>query len=392
MNKKQKLSEKGSFAYENWRLYLAGERSKCIYEFPFYTDAHIYGEDLNLAAPYKLFNTSLGGQGKMIAPAVVLRMIEFKDFDDLPVARETDTDRYHGGGINDEIAALVSLCLGVRMKSGFCNRMFLDETDRFGRPMYLYPEKTPALLKKSERPVLPRLSASVDLEDAHLLAKLPLLKAEASVALIRAARLYQDALWLADSETSLAWVMLVSAMETAAGHWRQERESPIEQLKLFRDGALYHLLRMSGGDELISEAAKLTADFTGSTKKFVDFTMNFLPEPMSERLNTTRQHSWQPEDMKKSLKKIYRWRSQALHGGTPFPDPMCRPPRMIGKEIYQERPDGIAAQTGGSFWKNEDTPMLLHAFEHIVRNCLLSWWNSMLETVVEDNSSEQTHV
>jgi hypothetical protein len=27
-------------------------------------------------------------------------------------------------------------------------------------------------------------------------------------------------------------------------------------------------------------------------------------------------------------------------------------------------------------WQGEDTPMLLRAFEHIVRNVLLNWWES----------------
>jgi len=41
------------------------------------------------------------------------------------------------------------------------------------------------------------------------------LSPEQAIALGRAARLYQDALWLAESEPNLSWLMLVAAVETA---------------------------------------------------------------------------------------------------------------------------------------------------------------------------------
>jgi len=43
------------------------------------------------------------------------------------------------------------------------------------------------------------------------------------VALTRAARLYQDALWMIESEPSLAWLLLVSAIETAFGMTHSQR-------------------------------------------------------------------------------------------------------------------------------------------------------------------------
>jgi hypothetical protein len=41
----------------------------------------------------------------------------------------------------------------------------------------------------------------------------------------RAARLYQDALWIVESEPNLAWIMLVSTVETAAKEWSDKNHN-----------------------------------------------------------------------------------------------------------------------------------------------------------------------
>ncbi len=80
--------------------------------------------------------------------------------------------------------------------------------------------------------------------------------------------------------------------------------------------------------------------------------------------------------MKKSLAKVYGYRSDALHGGIPFPPPMCAVPHQH---------DGLAAETPGTaysalgaVWTKKDLPMFLHTFEYIVRGALLKWWQSMI--------------
>lgn len=82
--------------------------------------------------------------------------------------------------------------------------------------------------------------------------------------------------------------------------------------------------------------------------------------------------------MKAALRKIYAYRSRALHSGTPFPNPMCRAPlRHRDGEIPEEIPAGLASGALGATWLAEDTPMLLHTFAHIARGALLNWWTSM---------------
>jgi len=48
----------------------------------------------------------------------------------------------------------------------------------------------------------------------------------------------------------------------------------------------------------------------------------------------------------------------------------------------------MVTKVGHVSWKHTDTPMLLHVFEHIARNVLLSWWKSMLATNKDEGLAE----
>jgi hypothetical protein len=90
---------------------------------------------------------------------------------------------------------------------------------------------------------------------------------------------------------------------------------------------LEEILKQYGGDELVLKVAEEVAPYMVSTKKFVDFVLAFLPDPPSVRPSEWAQHSWDRKSMKASLETIYTYRSKALHGGKPFPAPMCDRPR-----------------------------------------------------------------
>lgn len=132
-------------------------------------------------------------------------------------------------------------------------------------------------------------------------------------------------------------------------------------------------------DGISSQVAEYIADSLGSTKKFVDFVLTFIPPPPPLRPAEWGQHSWDPQEMKNTMRLIYGYRSKALHGGRPFPAPMCEPPfRYVDWEAPAEKPIGGGKSTMGDTWLAEDTPMLLHTFEYIVRHSLLKWWKSMV--------------
>ena len=204
------------------------------------------------------------------------------------------------------------------------------------------------------------------------------LSMDASVAVVLAARLYQQAIWTAESNPAYAWLLLVSAIESAAVYWRKQEDTPVERMRASRP-ELEEILYASGGSALVSRVAELIAPYMGATKRFVDFTLRFLPTPPPMRPPEYQQHPWNQSALKKSLLRIYGHRSTALHAGIPFPAPMCWPQRRSG-DAYDERPGigGAAAAQGDHVWLARDIPMTLQFFEHIARGALLNWWMSLM--------------
>lgn len=130
---------------------------------------------------------------------------------------------------------------------------------------------------------------------------------------------------------------------------------------------------MNIGEEVCSEVASQIADSLGSASKFRAFILEYLPPAPSKRPPEWCQHPWNVIDLRKTLAVIYRYRSNALHDGMPFPAPMCEAPyRPLEFEAPAERPFFHSAAGGGT-WLEKDTPMLLHTFEYIARNVLINW-------------------
>ena len=377
----KKQMEKGPSSYENWKAAGAGVPVHRKYEYPLYTDAHIIGDDLaDGYGPYLLMNACPNSRLKQARPTLVLYAEQHLKYEP-EVRLETDDESYHGGYLQDEIAAMLSLSLGLRLKAGEANRVFGPD-DLTGRPISYGHTEDPVPPSVSDRLILPSATGDHHLENASVITTLPKLSPKDAVAIIRAARLYQEAVWIVESTPELSWIMLTSAVETAAFHWRSAAEAPVDKLTTSKP-KLVEILREYGGEELVLKAAEELAPHLGSTRKFIDFILEFLPEPPAERSYEWAQHPWEAKPMKASLKKIYDYRSRALHGGTPFPAPMCLPPSSVAeKKALIEVPMGISTTTRGGTWASKDMPMLLHVFEYIVRNSLLKWWR----TLGEDNS------
>lgn len=374
-------TEIGPSIYENWKAALRSEAIQATFEYPFITDAHITGMITEGYGPYQFINTIASSlhDRNPTRPAIILRANVHLTFDPSKLQMEkTDDELYHGGYLQDEAAALVSLCLGVRLKSGEMTRRW-DEPhgDPKGYPCYYHFINDPVLLRSGSGPIIPRALGTHSLEEVTPLSSLHKVLPKDAVILVRAARLYQDGLWISESEPHLSWLMFVSALETAANHWRAAIEPSIERLKASRP-KLEEILLRHGGDDLLFEVAQEVAPYMGSTRKFVDFCLAFLPDPPSVRPLEWAQHSWERKPIRTSLERIYDYRSKALHGGKPFPHPMCEAPLSFGNDdALMEIPSGLASSAKGGTWLVDDTPMLLHTFEYIVRGALLKWWHSL---------------
>jgi hypothetical protein len=367
----------GPEVYENWIKWKKDHKDWIVFEYPLFTDAYVTGELSDLPGPYQLINMVPESLGRNLAPTVSLQIAQPQGIGNIPAMNKTDDIRFHGGTIVDEVAALLSLELGIRFRGGSVMRTFDHGGDPKGRPRAFEMLQDSVIPRYPPRPVVPNARGAHSLNQADLWLRLLELAPADAIALVRASRMYQDALWICESQPALAWLFLVSSVETAAHHWREEIETPLERLRASRPEA-EAILSEAGGDALVAKIAEIFAPYMGATRKFVDFMMYYLPYPPKNRPPEYAQFDWDISNMKRSLKKIYSHRSKALHNGTPFPLPMCDAP-MKHDNAYAEKPPGLAASARGGVWVAEDIPMVLCTFEHIARNGLLKWWRSMLE-------------
>lgn len=365
---------------QNWIARNSGSPKTGIYEYPLYTDARITSQIQRSDWPYAFLNTvPVRDEPGYVQAPVILRIYDYFARTESPDFSKTDISLYHGGLITDEIAALASLCVGVRMKAGGNSRRFDNiEQDPLGRPVAWNRRPVPSLDLDKNRLILPDVVGSHSLDELNRLEWLLRISPTQTVALVRAARLYQDALWIVESEPALAWLMFVSSLEAAANQWQAMHGTAVERFK-YSKPELVEILKKAGSDDLVKIVADHIEQSLGATKKFVDFVLHFLPAPPDTRPSEAFQIPWDRESMKKVFHIVYGYRSKALHGGTPFPAPMCDPAfRMSSTEGYAERGSvGLAASTRGGVWLAKDVPISLHAFHYIVRGVLLCWWKVM---------------
>ena len=153
-----------------------------------------------------------------------------------------------------------------------------------------------------------------------------------------------------ESEPELSWLMLVSSVETAAnGWWKGQDDDPEARLRESKPELCAELASSDLG-AAIRIVAKHIADSLGVTRKFLSFLLQFLPDPPRERPAAEWcQHSWMKEEMRRTLRLVYKYRSQALHDGVPFPAPMCEPPLSLDPKWPApcEKPIGLAASMKG---------------------------------------------
>jgi hypothetical protein len=154
------------------------------------------------------------------------------------------------------------------------------------------------------------------------LSRLPTTSPLQNVAFVRAARLYQESVWLCESQPAIAWLLTVSAAECVADTFSKTKASPLDRLRSSKP-KLAEIIEHRCPD-LLDEVAKEIADSVGATGKFLKFLLHFLPDAPARRPPSAFQVPW--SGLRPILSKIYSHRSKALHAGTPFPAPMCIPP------------------------------------------------------------------
>lgn len=363
---------------KNWRAFVGGAQPSETVELPLMVDVHVTSEVRGECGPYWFLNLiSLRDGPGVVRRGMMLRCHLAANLRSDHRSLETNTDSYHGGHLFDEIAALTSLFLEARVRAGGIERDWTSDGDPMGRPQDWGHVPEPVLHLRSSRPVLPSVCGTRNLSELTKLNQILSLDFPQSVALMRAARFYQDALWLAESEPNLAWLMLVSALESAACCWDASSTDALSKLAT-AEPKLHALLTSRNDPAFLAEAARILAPTMKATKKFIEFGLHFLPPPPERRPEPFLQIEWTSANWEKILRTVYGYRSRALHAGVPFPSPMGEPPFEHEKRIPAEIGSlGLAAHHLGGSWIAADLPVNLNLFATVTRRILLAWLASL---------------
>ncbi len=271
--------------------------------------------------------------------------------------------------IFEQIAIILSLILGIRLKAGAMNRKKEIDTNNLdpfdlGEPVNYRVHENPSVvsfLSNPEMPILPSATRTINLNsEIKFFHKIRFLENEDAIAFMRAAKLYRDALWLIESEPSLSWIMLVSAIEAMAKQWVKSEGLTFETLKN----------RHLAMEDLCGNKKGLI-EIEGKKKKhskiaFVAFILYHFPEEPRNRPSVGDSIGpWNDEgNILDYILEIYERRSSALHEGIIFPKIMCQSP------LFRDPP---AEKAASILCVSEKNLMLISTFEYVVKGSLLKW-------------------
>jgi hypothetical protein len=366
-------------SWANWNAYDREKPPRSAEEYELHSDSEIRGLDRD-AGPYRLMNMLAGPprEGVLAHPAITVRVQHVTS------ANPKDEDAEHGGRHIDEIAALMSLALGIRLRAGDHTRYLdLQGDDPAGHPRSQSEVVRPVLLPGGRTPIIDHAKRIADLDELGLLDTYPRLSPPAGSALVRAARLYQDALWNSEREPALSWLLFASAIEAAAAVHYEGKEKQWSAVEMLRDldPRLFRVCEKIS-EECVKKVAETQKRLLGATKKFVTFVHDFMPDPPAQRPGECIQE-WTWAGLEQPLREIYGLRSRHLHSGIPFPWQLRMPPMPGGNGVprewfpwypFDDEPMHLARDP--KTVPNTKRPVHLHVFAHIVRSSLLKWWAS----------------
>jgi hypothetical protein len=211
-------------------------------------------------------------------------------------------------------------------------------------------------------------------EAAVLLETLPDLDGATADGLIRAARGYADAVWVAEADPEFACIKLVGALETAALAYAGGSGTPTDRLRVAMPGVAADL-EAAGGAAHLDAMARSLADLVRSSARFLEFCETFAPPPPTKRPPSSYQIEW--DRLRDQLRLVYEARSKYLHAGEPVPEPICAVPELEpGWDAAAEIVPFKAVSINGRTWEKPNLPMYLSTLEALTREVLLNWWRS----------------
>lgn len=385
------LAEPGPYLWRTLRVQASGATATAGKEALLYTDSVLTSAEDRLDLGAATIQVAVGSLSNSTAPAarVVLRWWEYDESDaplrpDYTVLVDNAQDYWLGMHVDQEFAAVLSLLLGVRMRSGGTIRRYRPD-DLVGRTDFV-EHVVPTLPPRawSGRPIV-RVPVGgqeqVPLDDVvPRVADLRRVDALHAVTMVRAASVFADALWVCDHDPELAWLHCVTALELAADRYDRDQVDAVELLRKEK-GKKNFEKASAEGPEALAHAAEQYRRRTRAEKKLQALLADFPPTAPAARPAgpAWTQLDWDDHaDLRGRVETIYAHRSARLHGGVQFPAPLLIPPLVAGAE-HAGGVDDIEPvwHAGGLGWRNADLPLTLDSFVHLTRSCLLSWWASL---------------
>ena len=294
----------------HWQQFNQGSPIVSVVEAKLYSDAWLIGE-LKGVGPFDFINNvAVPLTDNAPRPAIVLRVrIHSKSasspYENVEWPDKDNSAHYHGGDFIDEMAALVSLFLGIRVKAGPIDRLFIPHGDPYGEPKQYGCKPIPDQLTPIASKQIPRSNGEHNLMDLSVIDGFSNRTVDDANALVKAARIYQQAIWIADSDPALAWLLLVSAVETVAARWAQDDISARDKLEAAMP-ELFKLIRESECPNLIEQIAEHLATYTRPTAKFINFLKQFVPPPPERRTKRVLAVSVHKEKTRRSFQHCIR--------------------------------------------------------------------------------------
>lgn len=359
-------------SYRNSVLQKQADKKRAIYEFIIYSDS-TFSDEVKNGDVYSFLNM-LPLTNNIVSPSITVRANWFVDINEtIHSGTEAYTNDFHGGWFTDEIAALVSLKLGVRAHAGNVTRTYDYYDSEFGEPR-ADVTPCPPLIRSKHGAIVPLAQKNIAINSLNIINDIGNLQESEFNYLIKSARNFQNSLWICESSPSLAWLLIVSALETAAQQWDTSQQTPLEKFKNSKP-EFYEFLDTEKYREIIPLIASEFSSTFGATKKFLDFCLNFLPEEPILRPKIGK-IKWTKGELRKIFNTVYGLRSKALHTGQPFPEPMCSPP-VQHDGIAEAAVTGLALSTLGGTWTPKDAPINLNTFFYMAHSILNQWWNNL---------------
>jgi hypothetical protein len=327
-----------------------GNENYRTYEYELKVDASFVGSFEN--SVYEIMLWDLGAQLEGEERKLILRMKEANNlYDYNSIEKSKKKIYYHGGGMADEIVALSSLFLRRRIKLVQCVREDDVPIIFTGSTTHSWNDK--ALITGQTN--LNSLNEWFNLVSG--------LDKKYNQIFILAARLYHRSILMIEEDPDLAYLTLISAIETLC------QDHPLKEKPAFSEmyPKLDHEIETLVDDTILKNKLKnlFLKQERFISRKFVAFIIDYIDDEFWNDVNRPEHGQIKKENLEKYLKNVYIQRSKTLHKGKAFFPLIFHPPTQNA-----EIGIGLSLMSKGKKWDKRDYIPNVHFFERLVNHVL----------------------